>query len=197
MKKLIMLMVAALVALALVGCMNKNNNNKDHSIDNNAVEDGVNNKNNTTENNVDNGVDHNGESRLDVSEDAANKVEELEEVDSATVIVTDNNAYVAVVLNNNGGTTTDNNANNNDTTTNNNNNDNATTEDELSKDLEDKIAEKVREVNQDVENVYVSLNPDFVERMKDYQTRINEGDPIEGFFDEFGQAVRNVFPDAR
>lgn len=129
-----------------------------------------------------------------MAEDAADKVAELEEVDRATVLVTDNNAYVAVVLNNNDGTGTDNNNNDNDTTTDTNN---ATAEDELSKELEDKVAEKVREVNQDIENVYVSLNPEFVERMNDYQTRINEGEPIEGFFEEFGEAVRNVFPDAR
>lgn len=186
MKKLMMLMMAALVALALVGCgTNKNNDN--NTTENNTVEDGGNNEN--TQDNV-----NNGEARLDVAEDAADKVAELEEVDRATVLVTDNNAYVDVVLNNNDGTGTDNNNNDNDTTTDTNN---ATAEDELSKELEDKVAEKVREVNQDIENVYVSLNPEFVERMNDYQTRINEGEPIEGFFEEFGEAVRNVFPDAR
>ncbi|MEH7014692.1 YhcN/YlaJ family sporulation lipoprotein, partial [Neobacillus niacini] len=48
-----------------------------------------------------------------------------------------------------------------------------------------------------IQNVYVSSNPDFVERMKDYGRRIKQGDPIEGFFDEFNETVRRVFPNPR
>lgn len=180
MKKLLMFAMAMIVVLSLMGCgFNKNKTeNKDNA--NPPVEDKVNDQNavekddNLDDDNMNDDLDHNGESRMDVAEDAADKVKELDEVESATVIVTDRNAYVAVVMNNN--------------------DDNA---DEVSKDLEDKIAEKVREADVDVDNVYVSLNPDFVERMNDYGKRINEGEPIEGFFDEFGEAVRNVFPDAR
>lgn len=187
MKKIRLLMMAALIASALAACgMNKDT--KDTADDNPAVENEVTKDNEMDDDNdlndnsdgIDNGVDHNGESRLDVAEDAADKVAELDEVDNATVILTDNNAYVAVEMSNADGA-----------------NDTADREDELSKDLEGKIADKVREVKTDVNNVYVSLNPDFVERMNDYRTRIDEGEPIEGFFDEFGEAMRNVFPDAR
>lgn len=189
MKKIRLLMMAVLIASALAACgMNKDT--KNNADDNRAAENEVtkdnelnkdNNQNDNADNNgVDNGVDHNGESRLDVAEDAADKVAELDEVDNATVILTNNNAYVAVEMNNADAA-----------------NDDANREEELSKDLEDKIADKVREVKTEVDNVYVSLNPDFVERMHDYRTRIDEGEPIEGFFEEFGEAVRNVFPDAR
>lgn len=179
MKKILVFTMAAVVALSLMGCgFNKNNTVKKDNA-NPPVEDKVVDEtpmekdNNLDDNNMNDDLGHNGESRMEVARDAADKVNELDEVDSATVIVTDRNAYVAVVMNNH---------------------DNAA--DEVPKELEDKIAEKVREAEADIDKVYVSLNPDFVERMTGYGKRINEGEPIEGFFDEFGEAVRNVFPDA-
>lgn len=184
MKKLLMFTMAMIVALSLMGCgFNKNKADKNDNA-NPPVEDNVNDQTpDENDDNLDDGgmnddLNHNGESQMEVAEDAADKVNELDEVESATVIVTDRNAYVAVVMNND----TDNNED---------------SADEVPKELEDKIAEKVREADVDVDNVYVSLNPDFVERMNDYGQRINEGEPIEGFFEEFGEAVRNVFPDAR
>ena len=109
---------------------------------------------------------------MEIAEDAATRVIELDEVDSATVIVTDNNAYAAVVLG-----------------------DNHNAEEDLTAELEDKIAEKVREADKDIKNVYVSLNPDFVERMTGYRTKINDGEPVEGLFEEFSESVKRVFPD--
>lgn len=179
-----MLLMSALVVVVLAACGTNKNTPENNAGENPITENNGVNKNeterqqgkdNSDDNAVDNGVDHNGESRLDLAEDVADQVAELEEVDSATVILSNRNAYVAVVMNNA----------------------KEGTDEELPKDLEDKISEKVREVKTDVDNVYVSLNPDFVERMKDYGTRIQEGEPIEGFFEEFGKAVRNVFPDAR
>lgn len=206
MKKLTMLLMSALVVFVLAACGTNNKDTTNNGADNNrATEEERGNttntekdRNNNTDGNdaVDNGVDHNGESRLDLAEDVADKVEDLDEVDSATVILSNRNAYVAVVMDDDRNANTDNTGKNNDNTNANNNTDNVNREDELSKDLEDKIADKVREVKTDVDNVYVSLNPDFVERMRGYGTRIQEGEPIEGFFEEFSEAVRNVFPDA-
>lgn len=175
---------AVILALSLMACgsNNKDTNNKNDV--NVPVEENKANQNTTekdegmTNDNQNDDLDHNGESRLDLSEEAADKVKELEEVEAATVIVTDRNAYVAVVMNNANGET------------------DANTDEKVSKDLEDKIAKKVREADNNIDNVYVSLNPDFVERMNEYGKRINEGEPVEGFFKEFGEAVRNVFPDA-
>ena len=188
-----MFTTALLISLSLMGC----NFNKDKGVTEDAVDNGTE-KNAVEENNgdvVDEGTDTNADtnngadSRLEVAEDAADRVAELDEVDSATVIVTDNNAYAAVVLGDD--KTANDNADTNTNTT-----DTTTKEDEdLSADLEDKIAEKVREADKDIKNVYVSLNPDFVERMTGYRTKINEGEPVEGFFEEFTESVRRVFPD--
>ena len=183
MKKTIMFPAAVILSLSLMGC--GSNNKDDNKNDANApVEENQNNQNNTetdegmTNDNQNDDLGHNGESGMSQSDEAADKVKELEEVEAATVIVTDRNAYVAVVMNNA----------NEDTE--------ANTDEEVSKDLEGKIADKVRETDENIENVYVSLNPDFVERMNDYGNRINEGEPVEGFIEEFDEAVRNIFPDA-
>lgn len=191
MQKIKFIVLAVLMISVLAACGTNKNTTKDNADNNRTAENEVTspseenqdgtsgNQDDQATDGLDNGVDHNGESRLDYAEDAADKVAELDEVDNATVMITDNNAYVAVMMKNEAGS------------------DNAAGDEELSKELEDKIADKVREVKADVKNVYVSLNPDFVERMRGYGERINEGEPIEGFFDEFSEAIRNVFPDAR
>ncbi|WP_415874110.1 YhcN/YlaJ family sporulation lipoprotein [Domibacillus aminovorans] len=99
----------------------------------------------------------------------ADRVEELDEVNGATVLVTDHKAYAAVDLKN--GT-------------------------EVNDDLKNKIEEKVKESDTSVGKVYVSEDPDFSTQMKDYADRIKAGEPAEGFFDEFSDAVRRVFPSA-
>lgn len=112
------------------------------------------------------------ENRMEVADKAADRIAELDEVRTANVIVTNRNAYAAVVLRDG-------------------------TKGEVTGRLENKIADKVRATDPDLRNVFVSSNPDFIERMKDYGERINEGDPIEGLFEEFNETVRRVFPNAR
>lgn len=68
--------------------------------------------------------------------------------------------------------------------------------DEVTKDLEDKIANEVKAEDTEIQKVYVSANPDFVKQMKDYGEKINQGQPAEGLFEEFTDAVQRVFPDA-
>ena len=179
MKKISLFLTVMLLSLSLMGCnFNKAKNNTandtaDTNIDQQANNDNVNNDNNI------------GETKLAVAKDAADRITELDGVESASVMVTDRNAYAAVVLKG------DNTVNNTET-----NNDKNNPDQVLSSDLENKIAEKVREANNEIENVYVSLNPEFVDRMTGYVDKINEGEPVAGFFDEFSEAMRRVFPDA-
>lgn len=205
MRKFTMFFVAIVMSIVLVGCgTEKKPNTTDDVNDNPTTDNGVtddttvnddmndpNNADGTTgtgdttginnnEGDTNGDLTHDGERNLDVADDVADKVAELDEVERANVILTNNQAYVAVEMDK-GTTRTD----------------SADEDATISKDLETKIANKVREANADVGKVYVSLNPDFVERMNDYRTRIDEGEPIEGMFDEFGEAMRNVFPNAR
>lgn len=114
-------------------------------------------------------VTNDGENRLEVADEAADHIVKMEEVESANVIVTNRNAYVAVVLHEGV---------------------------EGTKQLEDKIAEEARAANKDFNNVYVSMNPDFVQQTTDYGNKIRAGEPVEGFFEEFSDTVKRVFPDA-
>ncbi|MBT2691210.1 YhcN/YlaJ family sporulation lipoprotein [Bacillus sp. ISL-47] len=109
--------------------------------------------------------------RMRVADKAAEKITAIPEVETANVIVTDNNAYVAARLDNGNG--------------------------KLTRDIEGKIADQVKSVDQDIDNVYVSVNPDFYDRMTGYTDDIRGGQPVEGFFDEFNETVRRIFPTQR
>lgn len=193
MKKFSLFLTVMLLSLSLMGCnFNKGKNN---TATNKATTDNAETivKPGTT----DNANLNKGETKLEVAKDAADRVAELEGVESATVIVTDQNAYAAVVLK--GDHTVNNTDNNAKTGTNKGtvtNNDKNNPDQVLSPDLENKIAEKVREANTNIKNVYVSLNPEFVEHMTGYGERINRGEPVAGFFDEFTETMRRVFPNA-
>jgi len=197
MKKITLFLTAMFMSLALMACNSNNQNaNDDEATNNNA------------DTNEDQGMEENtnndGDRNVEVAQDAADRIMELDGVESANVLITEQNAYAAVVLDgdpvDNGETDTntgDTESNTEDTDTNEDegmNNDSP--EQMLSTDLENKIADKVREANNEIENVYVSLNPDFVERMNGYVEQINAGEPIEGFFGEFTEAIQRVFPDA-
>ncbi|WP_052702733.1 YhcN/YlaJ family sporulation lipoprotein [Paenibacillus beijingensis] len=65
---------------------------------------------------------------------------------------------------------------------------------ELTDPLKAKISDKVRNSAPNVDNVYVSTNPDFVGRMTNYMNDVRRGRPIQGFAEEFGEMVRQIFP---
>ncbi|MFZ7944376.1 MULTISPECIES: YhcN/YlaJ family sporulation lipoprotein [Bacillaceae] len=114
----------------------------------------------------------NNQSKIRIADKAAGKVTDLPEVDHANILVTDNNAYVAVKLD-------------------------SKSRNELTSDIENKISRAVKSVDSDIDNVYVSVNPDFYQRMNSYAGDIRNGRPFSGFIDEFSDTIRRVFPDAR
>lgn len=161
MKKLWMVATIFLISFTLMGCGTREATND--TVNDNTVND-------TTKDNVETESNMGGdESLLKLADEAADKVVELDEVDSATVIITNKNAYVAAVLEN---------------------------ETEDLDQIQSKIKEQVEATNADVNNVYVSVNPDFVDRMTDYGNKIDQGKPVAGLFEEFNETVRRVFPEA-
>ena len=68
---------------------------------------------------------------------------------------------------------------------------------ELTKDVEKKIADQVRKSDGSIRNVYVSVNPEFVDRMEGYTNDIRDGRPVAGIFDEFTEVVQRLFPTSR
>ena len=161
MKKSLVLIAILIFSLELTGCA-KNNVNKN---------DLVNRDQNVTRNNITN-VRNNNDYRMSVADDAAKKVADLKEVDTANVIVTENNAYVAVKLA-------------------------PTSRNEVTTSIEHKISQRVKSTDRDIDNVYVSENPDFYDRMTTYSSDIRNGRPISGFFNEFTETIRRVFPKAK
>jgi YhcN/YlaJ family sporulation lipoprotein len=121
---------------------------------------------------VDGLINRNDEPLMSKADEAADKVAGLQGVERATVIVTDRNAYVAAELEGN---------------------QNAV----LNRRMENEIAKAVRQTDANIQNVYVSTNPDFMGRMDQYANNIGEGRPAAGLFEEFNEAVRRVFPNAR
>ena len=115
---------------------------------------------------------NNNQTKTRIANQAADKVVNLGEVDDAVIIVNDNNAYVAAKLD-------------------------RSSRNELTSDIKDKIARAVKSVDEDIDNVYISINPDFYDRMKSYSKDIQKGRPISGFMDEFSDIIRRVFPNAR
>ncbi|WP_244520546.1 YhcN/YlaJ family sporulation lipoprotein [Fictibacillus solisalsi] len=118
------------------------------------------------------GDNENRGNRLDIANEAADEVAKLPEVRRANVIVTDNNAYVAAVLEDG-------------------------TNGKLTKDTEKKIADRVKSTDPDINNVFVSTNPDFVDRVQKYVDDVQAGKPVRGFFDEFSEMVQRLFPTQR
>ncbi|MFJ6414609.1 YhcN/YlaJ family sporulation lipoprotein [Terribacillus sp. AE2B 122] len=200
MKKWKLISMAALAAITLTAC--QNNDDKDNGMGNVEPTRYNNTDNNLVHRNSDNTRDvddrqKNGDDqqpRYQVADDVAKKVEEVEGVDRAYVFTTDNNAFVAVDMkddNNNGNNGNNGNSGNNgmgNTATGDNNNNEVT--DKMKKDVE----KAVKSVDEDIDNVYVSADPDFLGMAEDYNNKIDEGQPVKGFFLEFGNMLNRVFP---
>lgn len=111
------------------------------------------------------------DNRVQIANAAADRITKIPGVKSANVLVARRNAYVAAVVN--------------------------TGQGQLSRDMESQIAQQVRSTDPNIQNVYVSTNPQFVDRVNRYVTDVRLGHPVAGFFDEFTQMVQRVFPNAK
>lgn len=135
--------------------------------------------------------------RYEVSEEAADKItDDVEEIDSAYVLTMKNNAYVAATLDNERDNNREDNDNKNDNANRNNadNTNNADSGKELTDDVKEQISDIVQSVDNDIDNVYVTTNPDFADLTNDYVDDMNEGKPVRGFFDQIGNMIDRVFP---
>ena len=167
---------SAMMALVITGCATNDNEDASENLGlNRTHQDNLDNPMNVGDtrqnvNNVNN--DDNGVNGMRVAEDISNRVEALKEVSNANVIVTENNAYVGAVLKDGG-------------------------EKDISNDLKERVADAVRGADSSVDQVYVSANPDFVQRMDGYANDIENGKPVEGFAEEFRELVTRIFPSPR
>lgn len=170
MKKFWMVFAACLLMLSLAAC-----GKKDKDVDNQTNDTGVVENENDTTTDMDGTEDDTtndnatNDQTVENADEIADAVSTLEEVDHARVLKMNNSAYVGVTLKE---------------------------ESTESKELEDKIADKAKEAGADTDKVYVSTNPDFAKQIDEYSDQIRDGEPVEGFFDEVGDAMKRMFPDA-
>ncbi|WP_182200896.1 YhcN/YlaJ family sporulation lipoprotein [Paraliobacillus salinarum] len=128
-----------------------------------------------TTNNVNNKAARNTNNSYQMSEAAAKRMtKEIKQIDQAYVLKMGNNAYVAAKLDKD-----------NDKNT------------KATKEVKQQIAKIVKLEEYDVDYVYVSTNPDFVDLTTDYANQVKNGEPIEGFFDQMGEMIQRVFPRAQ
>jgi YhcN/YlaJ family sporulation lipoprotein len=107
-----------------------------------------------------------------VADHVASQVAKLKEVQRANVIVTDSNAYVAVLLKDR-------------------------SRKEMTSTFKSKITKAVKKADRSIDNVYVSVNPDFFDRMNDYGNELRNGHPVAGLFNQFTDTIHRVFPTSR
>ncbi|API91118.1 lipoprotein YhcN [Virgibacillus pantothenticus] len=195
----------AVLGLVLAGCMNADdNNNGNENADDNVEQTRYN--NNTGEGMTgDRDYDmtrpaerdqenNNNANRYEVSKESAERItEEIDEIDTAYVLTMDNNAYVAAGLDTNDTNVENKNTGNNTA----NNTNNVDKGNELTDDVKSRVKQIVQSVDADIDNVYVSTNPDFLNLTQNYANDVENGEPVEGFFEQFGNMVERIFPQNR
>lgn len=184
-------------------------NDRDHTLIRNSErdQDGTRNRNNM----------NNRDTKYDVSKEAADRItEEIDDIDHAYVLTTKNNAYVAADLdadhrngdkdrNRDRDRDNDRDGNLNNDNINNNNNDNIDNNNhngdraggELTDEVKKQIGDVVKSVDNNIDHVYVSTDPDFLNLTNNYVDKMNDGHPVEGFMDEFGNMIERLFPQNR
>lgn len=220
--KLKLYSMAIVFVLLLVGCNTGQDdmNNNDNIEPTRYNDNNFNNRNNQGQGtgmrpdrtggttNINNRNTENRDGRYDVSSEAADRItDEIDEIDHAYVLTTNNNAYVAAVLDNDGQRNDQMNDRRNmsdidrglsearDLTNENRNRDrDRDRDDELSDEVKDQIADIVQSVDSNIDNVYVTTNPDFADLTDNYMNDLNEGAPVRGFFDQIGNMIERVFP---
>ncbi|EHQ58867.1 hypothetical protein PDENDC454_28295, partial [Paenibacillus dendritiformis C454] len=146
---------------------------------------------------------------MQMSKKIADKIARMKGVKTANVMLTNNNAYVAVTTDTQGnakGTTRGNGMNksmgraggtgNLDARSKSHalNNSADMSANGVSSDLKGRIAQIVKKDAPQCDQVYVSANPDFVQRMNQFMKSSREGRPLSGFANEFQEMVYRIFP---
>jgi hypothetical protein len=65
---------------------------------------------------------------------------------------------------------------------------------QLTEQVKNSIAAEVKRMAPGIDHVYISANPDFVDRMNGYWNDVKAGHPIQGFIAEFNAMVDRIFP---
>ena len=125
-------------------------------------------RNRNNQRNVEGNQNGNQTNNYDVAEEAADRIkQEVSEVNNVFVLTTDNNAYVAATWDKEN--------------------------EDLTDDTKEKITKAVQSVENDIDNVYITTNPDFFDLTDRYVNDIDDR-PVRGFFEQIGNMIERVFP---
>ncbi|TCS94723.1 YhcN/YlaJ family sporulation lipoprotein [Hazenella coriacea] len=108
-----------------------------------------------------------------VSDDIADRVADMKNVDTAAAVVLGNYAYIGVTTRDMGkdGLLTD--------------------------DFKQKIADEARSVDPNLQRVFVSANPNFVKQLNGYVNDFRNGRPIGGIIEGVTNVINRTFPEAK
>lgn len=65
---------------------------------------------------------------------------------------------------------------------------------DVTDDVKERITKIVQEIDGDIDNVYVSTSPDFINLAENYGNDLDNGRPVRGFFDQIGNMIERAFP---
>ncbi len=99
----------------------------------------------------------------------AEKIEDLDEINSATVVLSNNTAWVGVDMK-------------------------ADTEDEVTENIKEEVSSIVKAEKDDITNVHVTADADTVTRLENIARDIADGKPVSGFVKELEEIGRRVTP---
>jgi len=133
---------------------------------NNIVNNGLN--NNNFNNNLNTDMNNNG-NNVELSRRIADRVEDIQGVNKAYVLISGNTAIVGVDMDNNA-------------------------EGQVTRNLKQKIEKAVKRVDNDIDNVSVTADPDLLTRIQNMFEDMDKGNPIRGFTDEFQEILRRITP---
>lgn len=199
MRKLLVVLSVALLVFA--GCQNMDKDNKgakdnveknDGNHVGNEAPNGTNSPNNDMNFNESDRPSNDTQDPYDVAKDASDKiVSDVAEINQAYVITSAGNAYVAVTLDK------ENNADSSDINDKENNSNDHSDGEEVTEDVKNKVSDIVKEQDPNIDDVFVTTSPDFVDLAGNYVDDMEAGKPISGIFDEIGTMIERLFPQSK
>lgn len=105
----------------------------------------------------------------EMAEMLADKINRMEEINSATVVLSDKRAWVGVDLK-------------------------ANTSDKLTDEVKNKITDTVKNTDRSIDTVYVTADADTVTRLRNIARDTANGKPISGFLDQLDEIGKRITP---
>ncbi len=125
--------------------------------------------NNNFNNNMDTDLNNNRNNNVALARKIADRVEDIEGVNRAYVLISGDMAIVGVDMDSN-------------------------LEGQVTNALKQRIERAVKKVDNNIVNVGVTADPDLLTRIRNMFKDMDDGNPIEGFVDEFQEIFRRITP---